>query len=326
MIWLLLAACAPTEGGPAVPQSSKVLAPPPAAAASMPTAPVASGPVPPPSFAAPADTKLSTAFVFLGDAGKGSPGQKRTADAVKAWCKEHRCDFVAYLGDNLYPEGAQSAEDPIFKEKFEVYWEGFDGPFWVALGNHDHYGKPEAELAYAKTSKKWKQPAAWYTFSQGVADFYVFDTGKEEEGSIPAEQLAWFTEQTSGAPAQAGAAPWRVAYGHHPIHSSGLHGDGPEMMKVVEPALGKAAVDFWLCGHDHNLEVLDDGQPPVEIVSGAGGDVRKVHPAQPTSKYLASSNGFGYLILEPTKATLAMVEVNAEAAVRVGYHQEWVKP
>lgn len=291
----------------------------------MPAPPSEAAPAAPPSFAPPADTNASTAFVFLGDTGKGGPGQKRTADAVKAWCAGHRCDFVAYLGDNLYPEGAQSANDPIFKEKFEVFWEGFEGPFWVALGNHDHYGKIEAEFAYAKTSKKWKQPAAWYTFTQGVADFYVLDSGNEEEGSISADQLAWLAEHTSGPAGQGGAAPWRVAYGHHPIHSSGLHGDGRDMMRVVEPALAKAGVDFWLCGHDHNLEVLDDGKAPVEIVSGGGGDLRKVNPPQPTSKYLASSNGFGYLILEPTRATLAMVEVNAGGGATVGYHQEWVK-
>ncbi len=316
MIWSLILACAASEPGLELPSASRVLAPPP----NEPAARNAG------AETVSLDPKLSTAFVFIGDAGRGSAGQKRSAEAVKAWCKAQRCDFVAYLGDNLYPNGAQTADDPIFKEKFEAYWEGFDGPFMVALGNHDHYGKVEAELAYARTSKKWKQPAAWYTFSRGAADFFVVDTGGEEAGVVPAEQLAWLAGLTAGRAGEGGAAPWRVAYGHHPIHSSGLHGDGADMMRIFEPALAKAGVDFWLCGHDHNLEVLDDGQAPVEIVSGAGGDIRKVNAAQPTSKYLASTNGFGYLVLDPTRAALSMVEVDETGASKVGYRQEWAKP
>lgn len=325
MILALALAC--TSASP--PKSpTPVIKPPkarPAAEATPAPAPVVSTSgslaVDPASVVPDADPHLSTAFVFLGDTGKGTDGQKHTADAVKAWCKERRCDFVAYLGDNLYPKGAQSADDPIFQEKFEKYWEGFDVPFMVALGNHDHYGVAQAEIEYAKKSKKWRMPAAWYTFTEGVADFYVVDSGGEEEGVVPSDQVEWLKGEVKKS-----SAPWKIAYGHHPIHSSGLHGDGPAMVRDFEPLLTELGVQFWLCGHDHDLEVLDDGTPPVEIVSGGGGDVRKVNPAQPTSKYLASSNGFGYLVLNPVNATLAMVAVDEAGASKVAYTQRWAKP
>jgi acid phosphatase len=281
-------------------------------------------PAPPPAtVAAPAvppaaqDSDDTTAFVFLGDTGKGSPGQKRVADAVKAWCADHRCDFVALLGDVLYPSGAQTVDDPVFAARFESYWEGFDGPFMVAFGNHDHYGKIEAELAYARTSTKWVQPAAWYRFERGPATFYVLDTGDGTKGALPAEQAAWLRAELAKP-----ATPWRVAYGHHPMHSSGLHGGGEALTTALDGLLAAAGVQFWLCGHEHNLEVIDDGGLPVEIISGAGAEARRVAKPVAGSRYLASSLGFGYLTLDSSRASLEMVEVGAGGAT-VAWTGQW---
>lgn len=310
-MWLLLVACSTPVSTPPAPRSP-VLAPPVAPEEAV--APAALEPV---ALPAGAQDDTSTAFVFLGDTGKGSPGQRRVADSVKAWCAERRCDFVALLGDVLYPNGAQTVDDPIFKARFEAYWEGFDGPFMVALGNHDHYGNVEAELAYARTSKKWVQPNRWYSFVRGPASFFVLDTGEGTAGKLGLDQLSWLRAELSRS-----TSPWRVAYGHHPLHSSGQHGGGPELTRSLEPIFKPAGVQFWLCGHEHNLEVIDDGSAPVEIISGAGGDVRRVKEPVQGSRYLVSSLGFGYLVLTPTRADLAMVEVGPGAA-QVAYRQGW---
>ncbi|MSQ03087.1 MAG: hypothetical protein EXR71_14565 [Myxococcales bacterium] len=264
-----------------------------------------------------ADPATSTAFVFVGDTGKGGLGQRMVAEAIKAWCAQRRCDFVAYLGDNLYPAGAQNAKDPVFADRFERFWEGFDGPFMVALGNHDHLGDIQAEIAYGKTSKKWVQPAAWYRFERGVAEFLVLDTGPGGAGELGPTQTGWLKKTLAGS-----RSPWRIAYGHHPIHSSGLHGAGPTMVARVEPMLREGGVDFWLCGHEHQMEVLDDGVTPIEIISGAGAEVRKVNPPSVETTYLAGHLGFGYLVLDPLAAHLAMIEVSP-SETRVAHAQEW---
>ncbi len=263
------------------------------------------------------DPATSTAFVFVGDTGKGGLGQAMVAEAIKTWCAARRCDFVAYLGDNLYPSGAQSVDDPVFADRFERFWEGFDGPFMVALGNHDHQGDIQAEFAYGKKSKKWEQPAAWYRFERGVAEFLVLDTGPGTEGGLGPTQTSWLQKALSQP-----RSPWRIAYGHHPIHSSGLHGPGPVMITKVEPMLRKGGVDFWLCGHEHQMEVLDDGVTPIEVISGAGAEVRKVNPPAVETTYLAGHLGFGYLVLDPLVAHLAMMEVSP-SQTRVAYTRDW---
>lgn len=307
------------------------------AAAESPVAPTAlradaaaaAAPDPAPALAPPAatgelfppepgpDADKSTAFVFVGDTGKGTPGQTAVAEAVKAWCAVRRCDFVALLGDNLYPNGATSVDDPIFADRFEKYWEGFDGPFMVALGNHDHYGSVEAELAYATTQKKWVQPARWYSFTRGPTSFFVLDTGKGTAGELAEVQVAWLKDEL-----KKDSSPWRVAYGHHPMHSSGLHGGGETLTRTLEPTLKEGGVQFWLCGHEHNNELIDDGSFPVEVIAGAGADVRKVKGSVPGSVYLTSVLGFGYLVLTPERAELAMVEVGPDST-RVGWRQGW---
>jgi len=266
-----------------------------------------------------AKVATSVAVVLVGDAGKGNQGQRDVAVAVRDWCASRPCDFVAYLGDNLYPDGAKSADDPIFVEKFEQPWADVNLPFYVALGNHDHYGDPDAELAYAKTSTKWIQPARYFNFSKGPAEFFVIDTGKGEDGEVPEEQRAWLA-----AGLAASTASWRVVYGHHPIHSGGLHGDGKVMIDTVEPVLQAGKADFYFCGHDHDLELIDDGSAPVEIVSGGGASLREVKGPGPGSRYLASTLGFGYLTLDANNAALAMVEVS-NAGAKVGYEASWAR-
>ncbi len=312
IVWLLLACVFGADTTVAVDGSGRtpVLQPPPMTARSE-VSPTLDAPEPGP------DPATSTAFVFVGDTGKGGLGQAMVAEAIKTWCAARRCDFVAYLGDNLYPSGAQSVDDPVFADRFERFWEGFDGPFMVALGNHDHQGDIQAEIAYGKKSTKWEQPAAWYRFERGVAEFLVLDTGAGAFGELDPTQTSWL-QKTLAEP----RSPWRIAYGHHPIHSSGLHGPGPKMIARVEPMLREGGVDFWLCGHDHQMEVLDDGVTPIEIISGAGAEVRKVKSPAVETTYLAGHLGFGYLVLDPLVAKLAMVEVSP-SQTKVAHTQAW---
>lgn len=276
----------------------------------------------PPVAVAEVDARVAAPavhVVLVGDAGKGNDGQRAVAAAIAEWCSTRPCDFVAYLGDNLYPDGAKTADDPIFAEKFELPMAPVALPFYVALGNHDHYGNVDAELEYAKTSTKWIQPARHYTFSKGPADFFVVDTGKGEDGEVPPEQLAWL-----GSGLAASTAAWRVVYGHHPVHSSGLHGTAQGMVSTVLPVLQAGKADFYLCGHDHNLEVIDGGGQPVEIVSGGGASTREVNAPVPGSVYLASSLGFGYLSMSASEASLTMVEVGP-AGGQGAFSRTWAR-
>ena len=60
-----------------------------------------------------------TGFLFFGDAGTGSKEQFQAAASMEDYCKNSKCDFVALLGDNFYPSGVTSINDPLWNSAFE---------------------------------------------------------------------------------------------------------------------------------------------------------------------------------------------------------------
>src|SRR5687768_12237442 len=78
----------------------------------------------------------STGFLFVGDTGTGGEGQKAVAKAMKSYCRTEKCEFVLLLGDNFYPVGVKSVDDPQWKTKFEDPYGELRLDFFVSLGNH----------------------------------------------------------------------------------------------------------------------------------------------------------------------------------------------
>ena len=53
-------------------------------------------------------------FITLGDTGKGNADQRRVAVAARDLCAARGCDFALLLGDNIYEEGVETIDDPIW--------------------------------------------------------------------------------------------------------------------------------------------------------------------------------------------------------------------
>lgn len=259
---------------------------------------------------APAD---AVSFIFFGDAGNGDAAQYAVGRAVGAWCATHRCDFVALLGDNFYPVGVRSRNDPQWQTKFELPYATVNLPFHPALGNHDYLGHASAELRYR--SDRWAMPARYYQFRAGPADFFVVDTERYTR-----REHAWL----EGALA-ASDAPVKVVYGHHPVLSSGEHGATGGRVAEMAALLHRAGVTVYLCGHDHNLEVLEQppgpdapGTLPLVVSGGGGASTRAITPG-PDSRFAARTRGFGYMEIHDGAAVVTLVDSEG----RVLYTQSW---
>jgi acid phosphatase len=265
--------------------------------------------------AAPIDTAAeasseSVSFIFFGDAGTGDPDQFAVANAVAQWCGAHPCGFVALLGDNFYPAGVRSVRDPQWDRKFEQPYGALNLPFRPALGNHDYYGHAAAQLRYH--SARWSMPARYYTYREGLAEFFVVDTERYTR-----REHAWLEKALA-----ASDAPWKVVYGHHPIRSSGEHGDTPKLRSKLAPLLDAAGVAFYLCGHDHDLEVIDaDGATPMVIAGGGGAGLRTLTPVS-GSVYAESVLGFGYMTIDAKTATVRMIGTDGT----VQFERTWPLP
>lgn len=271
-------------------------------------------------------------FVALGDAGEGNDGQYAVADAIAEVCARDGCDFALYLGDNFYDDGVHAIDDGQFQAKFELPYADLDFPFYVVLGNHDfgeiplQFWRTDFQVEYTQHSTKWTMPAHHYAFTAGDAVFFGLDTNGIMLSLDGGAQQRWIRRQL----VKHGSVPWKLAYGHHPWKSNGQHGNagnyegaffdvtgvvrGAEVESFFQKELC-GEIDFYLCGHDHNLQWIEAGpRCGVElIVSGAGSKTTDLvgRDENPTLFETDAVEGFTWIELDGTTATIRFYDREA---------------
>ena len=268
----------------------------------------------PPVFSAVRSRPLN--FLVVGDWGRdGTSHQREVAAQMGKAAESLRSQFVISVGDNFYTNGVQSATDPQWHSSFEAIYvaSALQIPWYVALGNHDYRGVPQAQIDYSKSSNRWRMPARYYKVSGADlgaphADLFFIDTSplvykyqQQDNDAIAANvstqdvagQLRWLDEELGRS-----TAPWKLVIGHHTLHSGGSqHGDTPEMVELIEPLLQKHGVNAYINGHDHDLQHVRRGDVNY-IGSGAGSEVRPVAAIEGT-RFCASVSGFAAMSLNP---------------------------
>jgi tartrate-resistant acid phosphatase type 5 len=251
-----------------------------------------------PFFAAPSTPACvpggSLTFFALGDTGDDTRHRARVVAAMAEHSQHEAPALVVLLGDNFYPHGVDESDSPRFARDFEMALpvERFPMPCYVVLGNHDHEGSVEAQLAHVSPSGRWRAPGRYYAFSEvapdgATVDFFVLDTTPLVERVAGSErQLEWLARGLA-----ASAADWQVVIGHHTIVSGGMHGDSVALQARLAPLLRDGRVDLYLCGHDHDLQALQLADGPLVIVCGSGSRVRRVGHTD-DSLYSESAPGF----------------------------------
>jgi len=220
---------------------------------------------PPPVFEVTSSSK-PIHIVALGDFGTGSTQQMKVAHVMKQLQEKQPFDFGLTLGDNFYPNGVSSPDDPQWKSKWEDVYNPVGIPFYATLGNHDYMRPdgPAAEIMHAQLSKSWRMPATHYTFTAGPVQFFAIDTIELSDSILPNKELAWLDAEIAKSHAR-----WKVVYGHYQIYSA-TRGDERNLIDRLLPLL-RNRVDVYLCGHDHNLQELKPEDGVHFFVSGGGG-------------------------------------------------------
>lgn len=261
------------------------------------------------------------AFIALGDWGRD--GRMRQTDVAQAMARaaaDAGSRFVISVGDNFYPAGVQSVDDPQWKTSFEDVYvaPSLQTPWYAALGNHDYRGRPGAQIAYSRGHRRWRMPSRSYAVTSAAhgvpdLDLFVLDTtpltGDYDEalarlmrGRIavpePDPQLAWL----KGA-LQASQAGWKIVVGHHPLRSGGHHGGSPALATDIEPLLASHGVQAYLCGHDHVLQHIRAGGVD-HVCTGAGSTAGHVTDVEGTL-FRRGEAGFAVFTVMPEALRLA---------------------
>ena len=271
-------------------------------------------------------------FFVLGDWGRrGKQHQQEVADQMIVQSKKLNAQFLVAVGDNFYDDGVQSVTDSHWAESYtNVYKELATKTDWyVALGNHDYRGKPEAELAYHSINPRWNMPSRYYskvvTTADGqkvlllfidtnpfVKDYYAKNNMPEIKTQDTAAQRIWIEKTLAQS-----KETWKFVIGHHPVFSSSTkHGNTVELVEMLKPLLDKYHVQAYIAGHDHDLQHNQpDGSNVDYLVSGAASEIRDAATYE-TTKFSASVPGFVDMSIKGDSLLVNFIDNNG----KVIYH------
>lgn len=223
-----------------------------------------------PTIALPSTETLR--FVVTGDAGTGDP---HVHDGIRAVMKQTHVDAILLVGDNVYQCGVESISDPQW-HKMTVNFLDLGVPIYPVLGNHDYgnpsrdrtkwcgHPSPAAQVSATGHIPNWIFPARRYELRSPLVEFVMIDT-QPIAGAYPVPFLGSDTAASELAaiePAlEHGFDGWKIVVGHHTIFSAGPHGNPPDfftrnLRAAMLPLFQRYAVDLYICGHDHDAELI----------------------------------------------------------------------
>jgi tartrate-resistant acid phosphatase type 5 len=254
-------------------------------------------------------------FIVLGDWGRfGEDHQTQVAAQMVKTASEVHVSFFISTGDNFYPNGVASPQDPQWHYSFEEVYKSFvlQREWFVVLGNHDYLGNPDAQVEYSKISRRWVMPSRYYSKTVNLAgsdghkvQFAFIDTnplipafyknpiyGPNVATQDSASQKKWLKELINQKDQ---LVKWNIVVGHHPLYTgSDLRREGYDTKSVrgsLNNLLETSKVDAYIAGHDHSLQHLQTSGGVHHFISGSASEVTQVGKI-PITKFAASQYGF----------------------------------
>ena len=190
-------------------------------------------------------------ILAFGDSGDFSPSQLGLRDQMM----KHDFDVFLHLGDMAYGDGTHSQ----FEERvFGVYRELLqETPTYPAIGNHEYStndGQPYLDVYYLwEMALRDEDQERYYSFDYGDVHFVSLDSNNQL--LLPAyaypedSMLQWLEDDLDSS-----AAPWKIAFFHHPPYSSSERSPNLVVREALLPILEEGEVDLVLSGHDHHYE------------------------------------------------------------------------
>lgn len=195
-------------------------------------------------------------------------GAVKTAKIIQAGLQAKPDAWVVTLGDNTYPIGAPKE----FNDCYDKTWGAFKSRTLPSPGNHD-YGVPLAHGYFNYFGALAGDDQRGY-YSRKIGSWQLLSLNSNVRGAEMMQQLHWLKEEL-----QQKRAHCTLAFWHHPVFSTGGHGDNTVMRKAWEILVQEKA-DLVLTGHDHSYERLvplnavgdvDETQGIRSFVVGTGG-------------------------------------------------------
>ena len=188
-------------------------------------------------------TTGSARLVGAGDIATSNSMDTATANLIAA-----RPDARVFTaGDNAYPNG--SASD--FTSKYEPAWGSLKNRTSPSPGNHDYNtsGVSGYKNYFGSVAGLRSVNPTYYAYTLGAWRVYALDSNI----SMASGSAQYTFVEKDLASSQANGTICELAYWHHPIASSGEHGNDARARPIFE-LFDREGGDLVLNGHDHNYE------------------------------------------------------------------------
>lgn len=185
---------------------------------------------------------------------------KDTSDLLVA--RQASLSAVLLLGDNQYDTGDLAS----YQTSFAPSWGRLGSLIHPAVGNHE-YGTPGASGYFAFFGAAAGDPAeGYYSFELGAWHIVVLNSNCAAVGGCDASspQVQWLRADLAAHPVHCTLAAW-----HHPLYSSGPHGNDATYAAFWDVLMEHRA-DLVLVGHDHLYQrfAAQDSESRRDVVRG----------------------------------------------------------
>jgi acid phosphatase len=130
-------------------------------------------------------------------------------------------------------------------------------------------------------------------------------------------QLQWLNTTLSVT-----AETWKIVVGHHPVYSVGLHGNTPELIQRFKPIFLNNKVDFYLSGHDHDLEHLKVAGESVNYLVSGGGSENYPILSNTNSLFAQPTPGLLVMTVYPDKSESYFYNQNGELLYQYSHKKQ----
>jgi hypothetical protein len=195
-------------------------------------------------------------------------GAARTAELVASKLADDAQAAVLMLGDSTYPVGSPQE----YNDCYQPTWGRFKARTYPTPGNHEYYS-PQA-FGYYGYFVEAAGPSRRGYYSFRLGKWHVISLNSNLNPNEHAAQLEWLKAELVQHKARCTLAFW-----HHPMVSSGGHGNNAKMEDAWK-LLAAANAELVLASHDHHYErfarqdsnhQLDSTRGIRQFVVGTGG-------------------------------------------------------
>ncbi len=222
----------------------------------------------------------------------GSPGDEATASLLEA-----TDGAIAVLGDIAYDSGTQQQ----FADCYGESWGGLRDRTRPTPGNHEYQTAAAAPYFDYFGAMAGDPSRGYYSYDLGAWHVIALNSNCDAVGGCDdgSAQLAWLAADLRQSNSRC-----TLAYWHHPLSSSGQHGNDGRMRRPYE-LLDTTGADVVLAGHDHDYERLApqdaSGRARADgirqFVVGTGGKSLRGFPKALNTSEVRYSQSFGVLRL-----------------------------